>query len=130
MRGRSVTCEDHSSAKLKNNDIPNIIDLYINKNQTFLDISKLYGVSETVINEILNGKLWKNITKNYNLNFNQINNIKKKNMLRNKLNESDIIDIRKLFKQGYSKAQISRKYNLGPTTITNIIDYKSWAHVK
>ncbi|MCF7910854.1 MAG: HNH endonuclease [Melioribacteraceae bacterium] len=130
MRGRSITCEDHSSAKLKNNDIPNIIDLYINKNQTFLDISKLYGVSETVINEILNGKLWKNITKNYNLNFNQINNIKKKNMLRNKLNESDVINIRKLFKQGYSKAQISRKYNLGPTTITNIIDYKSWAHVK
>jgi len=50
---------------------------------------------------------------------------------RAKLNEKDVIKIRKLYKTGkYMKKDIAEMFNITPTNVYSIVNKKSWKHVK
>jgi len=46
-----------------------------------------------------------------------------------KLNEEKVRTIRKLFTEGEKKSIIAEKYSVAVSTITKIIDFKTWKHV-
>jgi len=47
-----------------------------------------------------------------------------------KLLERDVLEIRRLYSSGnYSKTELSKKYNVGRTQITRIINNESWKHI-
>jgi len=47
-----------------------------------------------------------------------------------KLLERDVLEIRRLYSSGnYSKTELSKKYNIGRTQITRIINNESWKHI-
>ena len=57
----SVKGEDHFRAKLKESDIPVIRDLYHNKNYTYAQIARMYGLTNGPIWQIINNKIWKHV---------------------------------------------------------------------
>lgn len=46
-----------------------------------------------------------------------------------KLKESEVLEIRKLKKDGLSMYRIAKMYNVGETCIANIIHRKTWTHI-
>ena len=62
----SITGESHNWAKYTNEDIHKVCKLLEDKNNTLERISILTGVNKVVICNIGLGKIWKNISKNYN----------------------------------------------------------------
>lgn len=47
-----------------------------------------------------------------------------------KLNESQVIEIRKLFKNGCIQAELGRMFGCSRTAINRIVHYKSWKHIE
>jgi len=46
-----------------------------------------------------------------------------------KLKDAQVVEIRKLHKEGESACSISRKYGVSPTTIKDIVKWKTWKHL-
>ena len=46
-----------------------------------------------------------------------------------KLNELDVLDIKNLVRSGYSKYYVSKKYNICPKTVRDIMNYKIWKDI-
>ena len=127
-KGRSLFGEKHIDAILKEKDIPIILQKLYNGN-ILADIAFEYNVNEATIYEIYVRNSWKHITKDYPQEFfNRIRNNLKNNRIRNKITEEDVKKIKEFFKQGYKKSHIAKMYGLGPTTIANIINGKSWSN--
>ncbi len=47
-----------------------------------------------------------------------------------KLNESDVLEIRKLYQEGISRKELTIKFKISLKTIFNIIHNNTWKHVK
>ena len=47
----------------------------------------------------------------------------------NKLTEKDVIEIYKMYKQGYTQSEISRWFDMGTTQIHYIVKGKQWKHL-
>lgn len=137
IRGRSITCEAHSSTHLKNTDIPIIFENYIN-GMSMLKISKMFNVTEPTIRDILYGNTWKPVIEQYNINLDIIKNIIKSRTISNsppiiqgkKLNKNDVINIRELYhSKKYTRQQLAQLYNIHPTHVTSIVNRKTWKHI-
>lgn len=46
-----------------------------------------------------------------------------------KLKEKDVLEIRRLYKEGYSSRKIGRKFNAGKSTILRIVRRNNWNHI-
>jgi hypothetical protein len=46
------------------------------------------------------------------------------------LTESDIVRLRDLASLGYLQKEIAKEYGVTPTTVSNIVNRKTWSHVK
>jgi transposase len=46
-----------------------------------------------------------------------------------KLDEAKVKNIRKLYREGFSKSEIAKIYKVTPVTIAKVISGKSWGHV-
>lgn len=46
-----------------------------------------------------------------------------------KLNEDDVREIRKLIKGGFSQSQLAKKFNVSPSCIQSIHEYKTWKNL-
>lgn len=65
--------ENNNGSKVSEQDILDMIDLYINKKMTGVEISRLYGLSDDFFGTIKRKQNWKHLTKNidfYNRRFN------------------------------------------------------------
>jgi len=129
-RGRSLKGEKHPDAVLTDNDVRDILTS-LHNGITITVLAKKYKVSEASISPIFKRKTWTHITKEFDDNFlNDIILNTKKNQLRNKLSIEQVLEIKDLFfNKRYTKAEISRKFQIGPTTVTNILDGSSWKNV-
>lgn len=47
-----------------------------------------------------------------------------------KLCEKDVIEIKKLIKEGFTLKSISEKYNVVPQTISDIKNWRTWCYVR
>ena len=106
--------------KLTINQVHEICKLIEEGNYYDTEIAKMYNVSYTNISDIHKGKIWTEISKQYNLN------VKKPR----KFTESDIIEICKLLESGqYFTTEIAKMYNTNHSTICAIRDGKVWVNI-
>jgi DNA-binding CsgD family transcriptional regulator len=60
-----------ASSKLTETQVLEILDLLSTTKKTNLEIAASYQISDVIISDIRNGKIWKNLSKDYNLGFNK-----------------------------------------------------------
>jgi hypothetical protein len=52
------------------------------------------------------------------------------NTRRTKLNPQSVIEIRSLYKRGFSKVEIAKQFGVGPTIVHGILRGKKWSNIK
>jgi hypothetical protein len=98
-------------------------------------ISKEYHLKNITVQKIFHGDLWKHITRNWDLEYlrsqilfsneNRQYGEKNKNA---KLTENDVLKIRSEISIKSIK-QLTEEYNIGKTTLRNIIQRNTWKHI-
>lgn len=119
--------ENHHEAKLTNNQVREIcMELEKPKQYgTISNLAKKYNISDSVIRSIAQGKLWQNISKDYNIDYSEkgVDSI---------LTENQVIEIcEDLSKHKYhgQYTSLAKKYNVSPSTIKQIAYRNSWKHI-
>lgn len=108
----------HHNAKLTEEDVLQIKEL-IKNGLLQTTIGKMFNISTSIINNIKQGRGWKHIGED-------ISEIKTKER---KLNEDNVLEIKKLLKSGTSQKEIAIKFNVSPSTISEIKSGKKWAKI-
>lgn len=122
-------------SKLTNSDVIKIKEM-LSQGITGKIISDTFGITETNVSSIKNGQSWSHI-KLESITNDEIKNIKShregikgsKN-IKSKLKEEDVIQIKKLIHNGYTNIEIAKKYNVSPSTISDIKRNKIWSQIK
>jgi plasmid maintenance system antidote protein VapI len=132
-RGRFVYGETHGRAMLTEDNVKDILNYLWEGNITCKDLGKKYGVDATTINYISKGKNWKKIynqlTKDQKerIKFNIKNNI---GINSSPLTPDDIKQIRILYNTtNITHKRLSEIFNVYRSTITDIINRKTWKHI-
>jgi len=107
------------------------LDFLADQNQNIDQLGQKYGIKKGAIRNILTKKCWKDATKD-------LSDIKLSDRkygercVKSKLKEVDAISIIEKYKTGnYTMEQLSDEYNLsGSSIISNIVNGKSWKHIK
>ena len=61
---------------------------------------------------------------------NTIDSIKQGMFANSKLTKDDVLSIRYMYsKEGYSQHKIAKIYNIGNTTVSYIVNHKTWKHI-
>lgn len=121
-KNRQMRGEKHTSAILKEKDIITIFNKILNKEYTKTSqIKNDYKLHNTTILQILKGKTWRHITKDFDLK-----QIRELILKKNKFSDQDIINIRN---DQRSYASISRDYNVTPEMISMIKRRILYKHV-
>jgi len=114
--GNSRTGERNGFAKLKESDIPAILDRR-GRGESQRAIARDYGVTQQTISYICTGRQWKHAVASPVLG------------IRAKLKESDIPAILDRRSQGETLASIAADYGVTQATIYRICSGKLWKHV-
>jgi hypothetical protein len=123
FRNRSSFGERNGSSILTNKEVNEILKHLIENNYTQVQLSKLYDVVPSVISSISTGRTWKKIYSK--LTEEQKRQIKLNSRL--KLTNDKINDILEhLINNTYTQNELSKIYNVTPTTISYISTGKSW----
>ncbi|MDD2470089.1 MAG: GIY-YIG nuclease family protein [Bacilli bacterium] len=125
VRSRDSSCwvrgEDKFNAKFKDEDIINIKRLIYEGNRT-IDIAKLYNVEGQTITQIKTGDRWNHIKTEYDDLIIQTP--------RQKLNEEDIIEIKKLLvEEKLNIIEIADIFGITPGMISSIKNLNSWEDI-
>ena len=89
----------------------------------FTEIAKLYNVEPTTIRNIIDNKTWTHIEIMPDIVKPIWNNT-------SKLTEKEVKEIRELYKTGkYTRDDICKLYNVYKSTISKIVNYKTWKHI-
>jgi len=116
-KGRQTKGEGKAQSILTEVEVINILNSILNNTYTSLtDLSIMFSTSKSNIGDILHGRTWVHITKNYDLN--KIDDIIKRN--KRKLTDSDICDIKQRLKNNETGISISRMYNVSICLISRI----------
>lgn len=124
------------TSKLKIHQVNTIMELYQYTNLSQQDLSKIFGVEQTCIWSILNGKTWKcvnNGNKTVSL-FNKMSSNKNGNnqgekTSQSKLKEYQVVEIKRRLFNGEKHKEISKDYDIDVSMISRINLNKSWKHV-
>lgn len=117
LTGLSAKGEDKTLAKLTENDVLEIQAGFKAGTKDF-ELAAKYGVSSGVISSIRLGKTWKHVSGKVFAPSGP-NPVKK-------LSGGDIPVIRQMFIDGFSDADIGRKYNVARGTVNQIRQGKTW----
>jgi transposase len=125
--GLNPVGEDHHCAKLTNSQVEEICK-ELEKPRYYgqlMELGNKYGVGETDIQRIANGKIWTNISKKYNIDYNMkgIDSI---------LTEDQVKEICEELSKGRYHGQctkLGKKYNVSPSTIKEIVQRRSWTSI-
>ena len=125
--------EKSKTSKLTDNIVIDIYNKYVNENYNTKDLEIMYSISDSTINGIIAGKSWKHLNLKP-LSFSHIRkrriSIIDRNSNKYKLNEKQVVEIRKMSSGGMSNVDISKIFNVGDTAISNVVLRKTWKHVK
>ena len=133
-KGRAPIGERCGTSKLTEIEVKQILtDLSLNKYKTILEVTNKHDIGSMQIIRILQGKSWKHISKDFD-----INNIRRvlkstqnsgENNPRAILNEDKVRDIRKRLSEGQTGVSIARLYGVGKGRISDIKNFKTWKTV-
>jgi Trp operon repressor len=105
--------------RLTEDRVHQIIRLLL-EGQTQSAIAKQFGVAETTIHRIARGEAWKQVPRPTNF----------ASAIRHstaKLTEAQVREIRHLLKAGDTQQVVSRKFNVGQSTISDIATGRNWS---
>lgn len=112
--------KDNPNNKLNEKQVREICELIQTGKYYDTEIAEMYNVSYTNISDIHKGKLWTNISKDYNLS----------NRKPLKLSEDDVRGICEMLESGkYFTTEIAKKYNTTHQNIIQIRKGKIWTHI-
>lgn len=118
----------NANSKITEKDAEDIRTLYLEKGMSCRDLSKVFPLDASTINDIVRGKRWSHaggpISK-----VGVVNCKKGSELGRSRLKEKDIPAIRGLRLQGYSYAKIGKKFGVNSATIRQVDLGMSWTHV-
>ncbi len=119
--------EDHHFAKLTNNDVENICKELENPRYygQLSTLARKYNVTENAIKRIASGENWTNISKKYNINYNDhgVDSI---------LTPNQVVEICEDFQNHRYRGQykcLSEKYGVSESTIKSIASGESWTNI-
>jgi hypothetical protein len=132
IKGRQAKGSENGNSKLIESDIIEIINLILSGHFTSgTVIAKQYKVSRRVIENIINQKLWKHVTKDYDM-------AKVKSLLdmragskhfKSVLNDDQVRDIQTRLKNGEYQQSIADFYHVSQCTVSKIANKKSYQDV-
>lgn len=89
----------------------------LNEDKKVKEIAKVFGVSYRTVSAIKNGNIWSGVGE------------KVKAKKRKKLNIEDVIEIKKMIRDGYSNKEIAEKFGVNRSTISCIRIGINWSEV-
>ena len=116
-KGREV-----HTAKLAEEDVVKIKQLFVEYNLGDREIGRLFGVNECTIGNIRRKKSWKHVCPD--LNFKSSGPMAR-GMFAKKLHGEDIPIIRQMSKEGVDNITIGNKFKVSPATIAGILSGKN-----
>lgn len=126
----------HFNSKINRKIVKRIVYLYRNTSVTIEGLSRLLNIGVSTVAHIVQGESWKEITGGEKIKP-LVNKRKGKHNINvgsnhaiSKLNENDIIEIKKLVNEGVPLKEIADKYTVSSATIHYIKIGKTWKHVK
>lgn len=119
--------EKSSNTKIRKKDVITICEMLEDNQLTMTEIADYIGCSYSIVFMIKSKKCWVDISKNYNFeNYNAFS----KNRGKNKLTESDVIEICELIKSDKITCRdIAKLYNVFEATIYRIKSCKTWKDI-
>lgn len=117
------TGEKNGQAKLNESQVIEI-KLLLKEGIKSSELAKKYNVQKSTISDIKNGHRWKNVILEGEPEV--CSNIRKSKI---RLEEKQVIEIKKLLKQGVEGKKIAKRYNVSPSTITYIKKGITWRNV-
>ena len=116
-KGRTVG-ENSANSKLSNSQVQEIRELWKTGLYKQQQLSELFGVARTTINNVVNYYQWKNVG-----NVSGALKNERKNS-RSKLTDSQVGEIRELWNTGlYMQKQLANKFGVARTTINAVVNY-------
>jgi len=107
-----------------------VIDILTGKYPDISSVCRTLKVSRNIPENILKGRSWKHITKNYDLEKVREKIVYTKwNRPSNTFNEQNVRDIKERLKNGEKVKYIAKKYNVTIYTIYGIKNGHSWKHI-
>lgn len=108
--------------KLKEEDIIEIKKLLIDNKLTITEIANKYDITFGMVSAIKNLRIHKEIGLEFNKKLNKRHNVRK-------LNEDNVIKIKKMLVEEISYADIAKDFGVSEKTIRNIKNNKTWTHI-
>jgi len=106
------------------------LDYLENTHIKIIELAEKYGLKHGATLNILNKKCWKDATKDLPA-VNLKDNTQGENWVKSKLKENDVLDIISKYKTGnYIIQELADHYSISNAVISNIINNKSWKHIK
>lgn len=118
---------EHANSSLKEDDVYKIKKMIMENKITLTEIAKMYGVNKTTISRIAKGETYKNVVVKGFEPQKRNSNGSKNGMA--KLTEKQIVEIKKLIKEGKTNVEIARIFNVKPNAISRIRTGKRWSHI-
>lgn len=124
-------------AKLTEEQVVEIVSVYLKGSVTHLDLAKKYNVSQGTIKDVIVGKTWKhlcvNVPESERIKMASKNRCRQKEqarIARTKLTEVQVIEIVNLYLQGnHSHSSLANKYNIAKDDISKILKGVTWKHL-
>ena len=111
--------EGKSNAKLTEEQVKEIIDLYDTGKYTQSQVADKYNVTQTTISHILTNKSWSYL---------KLPTIRHVNMGNYKLKDEHVRQIRSMYSTTSVK-ELCKQFKVCATTISQIVNYKTWTHL-
>ena len=119
--------EDHHLAVLNNSIVHEFCKLYEDNNTTVTEFAEEHSLSPSTLENILSGKTWIEISKNYNLERKgSVGELNSQAIL----TEDDVHEICTLIKLNtLNLTEIAELYGIGRTAISHIKNFSRWRHI-
>ena len=122
--GLILACEKHNMAKYTNDEIKFVCVLLESGLYDISEISNITSIGESVIRNICYNKGWYPISKYYN-----IENRKRRKVIKGKLDKDLIKKIKKDFKKGLTNKEISKKRHVPKYVVSDIRIGKTYKNI-
>ena len=123
--------EAHGNHKLTDTQVKEIANLY-NQGYSINYVSRIFNVSSVTISNIVNKKIWTHLDLHFdheNKKFKLLTQVRGARQHCAKLQESDVINIRKLYKEKMPIKKIALMYLVTDGTISHIVHRRNWKHI-
>lgn len=115
---------DNGMSRLSEEDVRSIHD-GDSKGISHNKIAQYHGVSRHHVSQIIRGKRWVHL----GLGSDASHDFRGENNGRAKLTEKNVLQIRIMYKNGYSRKTLMKEFGIGSSNLCNILSGKAWRHL-